>query len=293
MVGFRQRLVGALLAIVLVSFATWWREVEFSALRQTQSAATAKTEQRLGALEQRLGVLERIGEQRPGALEKRDTVLSSTLPAVHVRHQRQNAEHPRAPDVTSVAACFLSKVQEVDIHSSYGTEGQVSPNGHLIPTMIADSTCGLLRAAASCTRGDGVVVEFGTWIGHSSRCLVLGLRDANVANAYFAFDAGVITDPHVFDRKPEYAYFKEKTKKEHSLTDSWKEIVQGTYPSANYVRGGCVCTDQRGRTAPIPCASRCVNPALVHSFRSRTTTSPATVVGREASACLARTLEAA
>ena len=98
------------------------------------------------------------------------------------------------------AACFADAMRRC--YATFDARAaMVDDHGHRIASQIAFSThrsatlagtgaeaCTQLALAARCTRGKGSVVEFGTWAGHSTRCLGLGLNATGVPGRLFGFD---------------------------------------------------------------------------------------------------------
>ena len=120
-------------------------------------------------------------------------------------------------------------------------------SGDIIPNMISKEACRSMGMAAESIRSDAIVVEFGTWIGKSSRCIATGL--ANLAmkkgsgtfkNNFFAFDAFKAVER--FKLKGTKWEGRYRTDSE-SILPAWREIVLEKYPTAIAVPGYIAPTD--------------------------------------------------
>ena len=105
------------------------------------------------------------------------------------------------------------------------------PDGSRIPAQ-AWRHCKTLFLAASSTTGKGVVVEFGSWIGQSSRCLGAGMNTTGYRGHLFSYDSynNAINHQKLAGTKYEKMKFKD-------FRFIWRETVLPVYPSGRSVMG--------------------------------------------------------
>mmetsp|Transcript_34412 Transcript_34412/g.75259 ORF Transcript_34412/g.75259 Transcript_34412/m.75259 type:complete len:388 (-) Transcript_34412:137-1300(-) len=94
--------------------------------------------------------------------------------------------------------------------------------------------CKSLFLAASALTGDGVVVEFGPWIGHSSRCLGAGLNTTGLEQRLYSYDS--FNDPINRNKLKGTKYF-DNPRSAREFRFIWEETARAVYPSAKAIEG--------------------------------------------------------
>lgn len=105
------------------------------------------------------------------------------------------------------------------------------PDGSQIPAQ-AWRHCKTLFLAASSTTGKGIVVEFGSWIGQSSRCLGAGINTTGYKEHLFSYDS--YNNPINHNKFMGSKYENDEIKDFQYI---WYETVLPVYPSARSVKG--------------------------------------------------------
>ena len=105
------------------------------------------------------------------------------------------------------------------------------PDGSKIPAQ-AWRHCKTLFLAASSTTGKGIVVEFGSWIGQSSRCLGAGINTTGYKEHLFSYDS--YNNPINHNKFMGSKYENDEIKDFQFI---WYETVLPVYPSARSVKG--------------------------------------------------------